>query len=229
MRKLDIDALIFDNDGVVVDSEIIHVSAEREFLAELGLHYEHEVYLSKFVGLSLTDYYSTLTVDYLHATGKPLPNEFGAELRKRVWPRIERELQPLPGVRAVAAYFPDAIAVASSAPIERVIRKLEIVELHDLFAPHVYSAEQVQNGKPAPDLFMFAAAELGFAPSRCAVIEDSVHGIRAAKSAGMIAIGFDGGGHADVGLRARLSDAGADLIINAHTEILPFIGSTGKS
>lgn len=225
MTGLDVDALIFDNDGVVVDSEIIHVAVERDYLSEIGLEYDHDTYLSRFVGLSMPDYYSALARDYFEKTGQPFPTEFGAELRARAWPRIERELQPLPGVETLAARFPNAVAVASSAPLDRVIRKLEIVDLHKVFSPHVYSAEQVENGKPAPDLFLMAADKIGVTAPHCAVIEDSVHGIRAATCAGMIAIGFDGGGHADKGLRARLLHAGAARVVSSHAEILSLLGS----
>ena len=97
--------------------------------------------------------------------------------------------------------------------------KLSITGLADLVTPHIYSAEQVQYGKPAPDLFLFAANAIEIAPNRCLVIEDSINGVRAAKASGMTAIGFTGGGHRDEGLRARLIDGGADLVCSSHAEI----------
>ena len=110
-------------------------------------------------------------------------------------------------------------AVASSSGIDGLHEKLKLTGLHHLFSPHIYSGQQVERGKPAPDLFLFAAARLDRAPEDCLVIEDSVNGIRAAVSAGMEAWGFTGGGHADADLEGRLIHAGAQKVVSNYDEL----------
>jgi len=212
-------AIIFDSDGVLVDSEKIHIAVERELLSDLGLDYDSSEYASRFVGLNLTDYYAALARDFKTKLGKPFPQDFGARLYQRVWPRIQAELQPLPDVTAILDRHDGPSAVASSAPLDRLLEKLTITGLIQHFDPHIYSADLVDNGKPAPDLFLLAADRLGVAPSNCVVIEDSLHGIVAARAAGMDAIGFVGGGHADDGLSIRLKAAGATYVATSHLEI----------
>ena len=219
-----IDAIIFDNDGVLVDSETIHVAAERELLAEMGLVYEHGAYLKRFVGLSNSDFHRELDRDHQAIFDRPFPSDFSDRLRARVWPRIESELQPLPGVADLVQSFGGPVAVASSAIFERLTRKLEITGLHELFDPHIYSFQHVPNGKPAPDLFLHAAARLGVAPERCLVLEDSVNGVIAGRAAGMVTFGFVGGGHVDDEHGARLKAAGAHDVINSHHDLIGRFG-----
>ncbi|HEY6832666.1 MAG TPA: HAD-IA family hydrolase, partial [Pseudolabrys sp.] len=96
---------------------------------------------------------------------------------------------------------------------------LEVTALAPLFGDKVFSADQVEHGKPAPDLFLFAARSLGASPADCIVIEDSVLGIAAARAAGMGAIGFAGGGHADIQLGDKLAASGADIVIRAMADL----------
>ena len=220
LSSSDFDAIIFDNDGVLVDSERIHVAVELELLKELGLDYSYGEYLSRFVGLSTPDFHAALSHDFEAKYDKPFPDTFSDDLHKRVWPRMEAELEPLPGISDLVERAGKPVAVASSASADRLNRKLVLTNLHDLFDPHIYSSQRVQNGKPAPDLFLFAAAQLGIPPQRCAVIEDSVNGVRAGRAAGMIVVGFIGGGHADERLGERLRDAGAHLISARHDTLL---------
>lgn len=214
------DALIFDSDGVLVDSEVIHIAVEQELLAELGLTYDHETYLSRFVGLSNPDFYAELASDYEARIGGSFPADFGSRLQKRIWPRIEAELRPIDGVARLVEAVGGKVAVGSSAPFERLTRKLDITGLSPLFSPHIYSVDHVPNGKPAPDLFLHAASQIGVQPDRCAVIEDSVNGVKAARAASMTPIGFVGGGHADAGLGERLKANGAAFVVSSHAEII---------
>ncbi len=213
-------AIIFDSDGVLVDSEVIHIEVEREMLAELGLSYDREEYLSRFVGLSYPDFYSQLASDYQARIGGAFPADFGARLHERTEPRIEAELRPLGGVTQLVEAFSGKVAVGSSAPTDKLVKKLEITKLAELFAPHIYSVDAVSSGKPAPDLFLHAAKQIEVPPERCAVIEDSINGIRAARAAGMLPIGFVGGSHADQGLADRLFANGASLVVSSHHEII---------
>ncbi|MGB7406700.1 MAG: HAD-IA family hydrolase [Pacificimonas sp.] len=223
MSTLDLEALIFDSDGVLVDSEAIHIAVEQELLAEIGLKYDHSVYLSRFVGLSNADFYSELAEDFSENMGGEFPSDFAIRLHERVWPRIESELQALEGVDRLVDAFSGGVAVGSSAPIEKLIRKLKITGLFQLFSPHIYSADDVKMGKPAPDLFLHTAKQLGAQPERCAVIEDSVNGVLAARAANMIPIGFVGGGHADPGLCGRLKASGAAVVVSNHSEIMDLL------
>jgi beta-phosphoglucomutase-like phosphatase (HAD superfamily) len=218
-RLAQCEAVIFDSDGVLVDSEVIHIAVERELLAELGLHYDYPTYLSRFVGLSNTDFRAALQADYSALGLGTFPEDFGDRLNAHTWPRMEAELAPIEGVSRLVEVLKGKVAVGSSAPIERLRKKLTLTALIGLFDPHIYSVDHVDHGKPAPDLFLHAAQQLGAAPHSCAVIEDSVNGLKAAKAAGMFAIGFVGGSHADDGLAARLKEAGADMIADSHDEI----------
>jgi len=214
----DMAALIFDCDGVLVDSEHIAMSVERECLAEIGLRYETADYLNRFVGLKDADFYAELERDCQASNGRALPAGFLENLRSRCWARFRTELAAIDGVRAFLDTYNGALAVASSSTMDGLHEKLELTGLHHLFSPHIYSGQQVTCGKPAPDLFLFAASRLDLTPEDCLVIEDSVNGVRAARSAGMEVWGFTGGGHADADLGRRLSDVGAHKVVANYAE-----------
>ncbi len=138
-----------------------------------------------------------------------------ADYRDRLAQRFRQDLTAIPGMPEALARLDGPRAVASSSSPERLRLSLGLTGLWDRFAPHVYSASMVQNGKPAPDLFLLAADRLGASPADCVVIEDSPAGIRAAQAAGMRVIGFLGGGHAGP---ARLADRLAALKPDALVE-----------
>lgn len=206
------EAVIFDCDGVLVNSEALGIEIERKALASFGLHYEYEEFLTRFMGLSDDDYLKALNTDRQSRLGEALPDHFETIVEDERQCVYATELKPIAGVAAFVAAMAMPKAVASSARIEALARNLRLTTLHDLFAPHIYSAELVENGKPAPDLYLFAAERLDRSPASCLVIEDSEHGVRAGVAAGMTVWGFTGGGHADQGLGDRLRAAGADLI-----------------
>ena len=226
MNLSDYEAIIFDCDGVLVDSEVIHIAVEQELLADLGLTYDHQTYLSRFVGLSNADFYSQLESDFASRVGGVFPPDFGQRLQEHLWPKIEAELQPIDGVAQLVEAFRGKVAVGSSAPIEKLTKKLAISGLTSLFSPHIYSVDHVKNGKPEPDLFLYAARQLDVQPERCVVIEDSVNGTLAAQAANMTTIGFIGGGHADAGLGDRLKANGASFIASSHFEIMVLISAS---
>lgn len=214
------EAIIFDNDGVLVDSEAIHVRIEMELLNELGLHYDYTDYVTRYVGLGHSEFLEALAAAYAEAGLGSFPEDFADRLEARAWPRMMAELKPLPNLAPLLDITADRPrAVASSALAHKLRAKLERAGLLEHFAPHVYSAEQVRRSKPAPDLFLFVAGKLAVEPDRCLVIEDSVNGVRAAKAAGMKVIGYTGGGHADPDLGTRLSRAGADACFADHGAI----------
>lgn len=207
--------LIYDCDGVLVDSEVLAGAALAELMTSLG----HPLTVAEctriFGGLNVTGVLAKAE----QILGRPVPRDRGEEAGQRLLARFRQELQPVNGVSGTIASLPYRRCVCSSSAPERLWLSLEVTGLAPLFGEHVFSAAQVQHGKPAPDLFLFAARALGEAPSDAIVIEDSPLGIAAARAAGMRSIGFMGASHVLPDLQGRLADAGADLIIAAMLDL----------
>jgi HAD superfamily hydrolase (TIGR01509 family) len=203
--------LIYDCDGVLVDSEVLACEGLAELMTSLGRPTTTAECVRAFVGRSRADVLRRAG----EMLGRPIPDNLGAEAGARLLARFRRELKPVPGAAAAVTALPYPRCVASSSVPERVALSLELTGLASLFGPHVYSATQVANGKPAPDLFLFAARSVGETSSRAIVIEDSALGIAAARAAGMASIGFAGASHATEDLPAALAAAGADLIVTS--------------
>jgi HAD superfamily hydrolase (TIGR01509 family) len=206
-------AVIFDCDGVLVDSEVLIHAIELAALAELGMHYESAPFKARFLGMSNPDYYAALDADAMERLGRPIRHLMQSAMKERVRKVFDEELQAVPGAREAVAALRLPRAVASSSGMEALDYKLKKLKLWDAFAPHIYSAEHVARAKPAPDLFLHAAAQLNIAPADCLVIEDSVNGVKAGLAAGMTVWGFSGGGHMDDALSARLAGAGAHRLV----------------
>lgn len=225
------DAIIFDCDGVLVDSETLAIKGEREALMRLGLHYTPEEYVRRFVGMHDRMFFDHLRADYLEAIGRAAPEDF----EDRVLDGRRREMGGLQIIEGADLALREArkkytrLAVASSSRAHFLKGKLERMGLYDLAAPHVYSADLVANGKPHPDIFLYAAEKLGAAPARCLVLEDSANGVKAGRAAGMTVWGFTGGGHCYAGYADRLKDSGAHRIIAHHHEFLDALGSADAS
>jgi HAD superfamily hydrolase (TIGR01509 family) len=155
--------------------------------------------------------------------GRPLPDDHEARCGAELYALFRRELKPVQGMSEVVAALratDHPRCVASSSSPERIALALDVVGLHDHFRPNVFSSTLVERGKPAPDLFLHAAGVLGFSPSRCVVVEDSVNGVRAARSAGMLALAFLGGTHCPPDHRDDLFRAGADRICRDASELM---------
>ncbi len=201
--------VIFDCDGVLVDSEIIACRIEMAALATLGHPIAAAEFRRRAVGRSRTDVNTML--DSLW--DKTLPPDYSAQIRAATFAGFEAELQPVPGIRAVLDGLDgQRRCVASSSHPTRIARALAATGLAAYFGQDIFSAVEVARGKPAPDLFLHAAARMATAPQDCLVIEDSMPGIEAARAAGMRAIGFTAGGHCDAGHEAVLRGAGADAV-----------------
>jgi len=219
------EAILFDCDGVLVDSEKIYVEVEREHLARIGLHYELNDYMDRFQGLGGTDFWASIERDY-KALGKgALPQTFGPDLDAATLARIGTELSEIAGIKELLEAHEGPRAVASSSRLQRLVHKLQHTGLYDYFAPHIYSGEQVENGKPAPDLFLYAAGRLGVEPATTLVIEDSSNGVKAGLAAGMTVWGFVGGGHSHNRHAAQLTAAGAHRIVGSHDDLAGLLGS----
>lgn len=200
-------AIIFDCDGVLVDSESIYQDTHVKFLTDLGLSVPEGQYAREYMGLPSTVYFRKLWEDYRHALGRPFPDDFETNLKSHCHNLIELTLKPISGAKEFISSLRLPFAVASSTKLEFLHRKLRQTNLHELFDPHIYSGEQVPRGKPFPDLFLHTAEKLETAPSDCIVVEDSVNGVLAGVAAGMSVIGFCGGGHC--------SKDHADILIKA--------------
>lgn len=196
--------LIFDCDGVLVDSEIISVQVLAEVLADERLAVDEDYIYRRFLGRSMDTMREGLADDF----GYRMSDALFATIRQRMESRLSRELEPIPGITDVLPRLPGARCVASSSRPERIRLSLKVTNLIGYFDPNIFSATMVQAGKPAPDLFLHAARAMGFAPESCIVIEDSPAGVQAAQRAGMRVYGFTGGAHA---VPSRLHSALAAL------------------
>jgi len=183
--------VIFDCDGVLIDSEVI---SARMLIAELegyGVTMDMAFVSRHFLGRS----YPVVLAEVRNRWGVALPERFEADYRARLLAAFERDLRPMPGVVEVIAALARPYCLATSSSPERLRRSLEITGLTGLFAGCSFTASEVARGKPAPDLFLHAAARMGVAAERCLVIEDSLNGLRAGLAAGMEVWRFIGGSH----------------------------------
>ena len=211
-----IEAVIFDCDGVLVDSEVLYIEIECRALARIGLAYERSAYMAQFTGLSDPDFLQALDRDSWQKLGVGLPERFAEDLDEETARAMQTDLQAIAGISELMRTLDIPTAVASSATVANLRKKLDLTGLTAFFEPHVYSTELVKSGKPAPDIFLMASERLGREPRHCLVVEDSVNGVLAGVSAGMRVWGFTGGGHADHALENRLLAAGAEMIIGSH-------------
>ncbi|MGK5638327.1 HAD family hydrolase [Streptomyces sp. URMC 126] len=189
MREKPFDLVIFDCDGVLVDSERICVRVEAEYLAELGAPFTEAEIIETFVG-SPPEVVRAAVGERL---GRPLPEDWWKPYEQRYVDALAAELTAVEGVAEVLEELDVPFCLASNGGHAGIRRNLRTVGLHNHFDGRVFSAEDVARGKPAPDLFLYAARALGADPSRCAVVEDSRYGVRAARAAGMRSFGYAGG------------------------------------
>jgi HAD superfamily hydrolase (TIGR01509 family) len=218
----DVGLIIFDCDGVLVDSEPLAMRVLLEGLAAAGCVIDEASAYERFLGRSLA---SLQTV---------LRNEFGIELsperleamRRQLFDLYRRELAPIPGIVAALDRLTIPRCVASSSQPDRIRLSLEVTGLLPRFEPHLFSAAMVAHGKPAPDLFLRVAERMAVATADCLVIEDSAAGIEAARRAGMRVFGFVGGSHArSPAYRARLASLAPDLIFDDISQLPDLIGN----
>lgn len=207
--------VIFDCDGVLIDSEIIF----GRVLGECMIAGDFPITMPEAMVLGLGKNRLSLTAEVEARFGRSLPDEFFDMFRARVDIAFERELVAIPGIEELLEALTVPRCVASNSHLRRVRHALSITRLLPLFDPHVFSASQVAHGKPAPDLFLFAARQLGARPEDCLVIEDSATGIEAAIAAGMPVIGFCGGSHCPDDHADRLIAAGCSRVFARMPEV----------
>ena len=164
-----------------------------------AIRYRPIRFLTRFLGVSDRD--ARLIVE--KELGRRLPEDLEAQIKQAALRRYANELRPIPHVSEAIAAIALPKCVASSGTPEKIRHGLTCAGLYDRLAPHIFSATQVARGKPAPDLFLFAAEQMRASPARCLVIEDSLPGIAGARAAGMTVLGFYGGSHCPPGMATR--------------------------
>lgn len=213
--------VIFDCDGVLIDSEILVARAEAAAITSLGLPTTAEEICRRFTGVTTREVWATLEREL----GRPLPRGFFEAHQADVRDLFARELQAIAGVREAVTTLGLPYCVASSTHMPALVTNLGTVGLVDLFAPFIFSASQVKRPKPAPDVFLYAASQMGADPADCLAIEDSALGVSAARRAGMRVIGFLGGAHVGPGHGDRLTAAGAEVLFSAMSDLSTVIAA----
>ncbi|MPZ12027.1 MAG: HAD-IA family hydrolase [Kiloniellaceae bacterium] len=199
MRAASIELVIFDCDGVLVDSEPLAMRVLLQMLSRAGAELAPERAYEAFLGRSLASVCDILRRDY----DVDLGDDALERMRRDLNAVIRSDLQPIPGVAATLESLRRPFCVASSSQPERIRLSLEVTGLAGYFGDDVFSATMVTHGKPAPDLFLHAAERMQVAPGRCMVVEDSPAGVSAALRAGMRVVGFTGGSHARLASHRR--------------------------
>jgi len=208
--------VIFDCDGVLVDSEPLAMRVLLEIVASRGVVLDPATGYERFLGRSL----ASVCQDLDAAFGIDLDAPALEAMRQRLYATFEAELKPIPGIERVLAQLKTPFCVASSSQPERIALSLRVTGLLPHFEGRLFSASMVRHGKPAPDLFIHAAAAMGCPPGATVVIEDSPVGIAAARAAGMRVLGFLGGSHATgKAHRAALEALGPDAVLDDMREL----------
>lgn len=208
--------LIFDCDGVLVDSEVLAVRAEARVLVEVGFAMTEDEIANTCVGLSYPDMMALLEDRF----GKPVPAGLEERIQQEAIASFPTELTEIAGIGQLLASSTEQRCVASSGVPERIALSLGITGLDQFFQEEaIFSSTVVANGKPAPDLFLHAAEQMGFKPEDCVVIEDSPHGVTAALAAGMSVVAFTAGGHIRPSALGTLRDAGAEHFAASSSEL----------
>jgi HAD superfamily hydrolase (TIGR01509 family) len=203
-ERVTTELIIFDCDGVLVDSEVISCRAHAETLTRHGYPITADQVLDRFLGVSDREARMTIEAEL----GRSLPEDFETLMKQAALQYYAEDLQAIPFVSDAIAAIRLPMCVASSGTPEKIRHGLTCAGLYDQLAPHIFSATQVARGKPAPDLFLFAAEQMATAPERCLVIEDSVPGVTGARAAGMRVLGYHGGSHCRPGYADKLLAAG---------------------
>ena len=207
--------VIFDCDGVQVDSEPIINQAHAQMLTACGYPITEQNLVERFCGMSDREMLEVIEREW----GRALPGSYAEHVGVMIETGFRQSLAPIEGVTKALDALTLPICVASSSTPEQIRQKLKITGLLERFGERLFSATMVVRGKPAPDLFLYAAQQLTTAPDCCLVIEDSPAGIDAALAAGMTAIGFSGGSHCSPQHGARLGKHGAPLVIDDMREL----------
>jgi HAD superfamily hydrolase (TIGR01509 family) len=216
--------IIFDCDGVLVDSEAIKCEVVARYLGKLGISITGAAIIERFTGVPEREMYKALATE----TGLEIPPAYIAEIHalKISHCGAKGEALAMPGIHeCLDSLRGIPICVASSSSPSMLEQVLRQARLWDRFAPNIFSAAEVKRGKPAPDLFLLAAARMAVVPGRCVVVEDSLAGIAAARAAAMAPIGFAGGCHCGPDHAEKLQRAGAEPVFTAMTGLAKYLAT----
>lgn len=208
------DLVIFDCDGVIVDSEVMSSELVMEMMEDDGMAITIEIFRQDFLGRS----FASASEQCLKRFGKPLAENFLPRYKSQLLARMRESLEPIPGIAEVLGNMSCPFCLASSSSPERIKVSLEAAGVAQFFDGRAFSSAQVKHGKPAPDLFQFAASVMGADVTRSLVIEDSEMGVRAARAAGAGVWHFLGGSHLN-GTGLLPADVSADREIKDTAEL----------
>ncbi|MAI37153.1 HAD family phosphatase [Alteromonas sp.] len=211
--------IIFDCDGVLVDSEGITTQVFIDMLAELGINITLEEIMNRYVGMPMSDGLAMLAKQY----GFTPPTDFVERFYRNSMVVLADQLQPVPGIKMVIKQLQLPFCVASNSRVEKVRAMLNITGLLGSFEGKIFTACQVENPKPAPDVYLYAAKVFNADPSDCLVIEDTPVGVSAAKAAGMTVYGYSA-----ITPALHLWDAGAHSVFNEMSGLLPLVQRCGS-
>lgn len=211
------DLILFDCDGVLVDSEIIAAEVESKLLRENGFDITAEDMCIRFAGMDWKNILLTIEQE----ADIPISAQLIDKSEKLLDGALARRVKMIEGVRYALAKITEQRCICSNSSSPRLDMMLTKVGLKPYFEGHIYSAKDLgpDRTKPKPDIYLHGAKQFGVDPSRCLVVEDSVHGVHAARAAGMRVIGFTGGGHTYPTHADRLTDAGAETVISRMVEL----------
>lgn len=218
-----LDLILFDCDGVLVDSEILAAELGSRLLAECGYDISAQSICIRFAGM---EWKSILT---------QIEQESGLSLAARLFDKsnamlddiLAAKVQEIDGVRGALEQISGPRCICSNSSSARLDLELTKTGLKSYFKPHIFSAMDLGPGrtKPKPDIYLYGASQFDVDPERCLAIEDSVHGVHAARVAGMSVIGFTGGGHTYKAHAERLKEAGADIVFSSMVELPQLVKS----
>lgn len=217
---------MFDCDGVLVDSEIIAAEIDSEHLTRLGYPITPAEVIQRFAGLTVVELGRMVESEM----GRPLPDDFFTEQKTELDRRLAHDLQPVAGVLALTEKLVGARrCICSNSSGERLKMELEKTRLYDFFAPNIFAAGEVgtREPKPSPNVYLHAMQHFGVKPGEALVVEDSVFGVMAAKLSGARVVGFTGGLHTWPGHADKLTEAGAETVINRMAD-LPAVAAAFK-
>lgn len=216
-----LDLIIFDCDGVLVDSEIIAAQVESRLLTESGYPIDAAVLAERFAGLTWKDILMTVEKE----AGIPIQASLLDKSERILDERLARDVKAIEGVARAVARIPLPRCICSNSSSHRLESMLKRARLYELFTPNIFSAKDLPDGrtKPAPDVFLHAAEVMKATPERTIVVEDSAHGVQGARAAGMRVVGFTGGAHSWRSHADHLTEAGAETVINHMRDLPPIV------
>jgi HAD superfamily hydrolase (TIGR01509 family) len=208
--------LIFDCDGVLIDSEIVASGVNAELLTEIGYEISVDEVIQRFTGLTGEQIFAQVAEEM----GVALPADFAERNNVEIDRRLEA-VKPIEGVQEMLDRLDYPRCVCSNSSSKRLKLSMTAAGVYDRFRPYIFSAPEVgtKRSKPAPDVYLHAAKEFQSAPGETIVIEDSMHGVAGAVAAGMRVIGFTGGGHSWPGHADALTEAGAETVVRRLADV----------